>query len=155
MRTHLLRLAAHSTWADARLLRAVQSLSGDATAVLRELGHIRGAQAIWLSRITGAVPLLGVWPTLTPDELAQHGATLDAAWERVLETLTDDALAQHVEYRNLAGAARRTRLGDILLHPFTHGQMHRGKANAALRAMGAEPVGVDYIAWVWEREGAG
>lgn len=151
---YLQHLATHSAWADARLLDAVTRTSGDRTAVLRELGHIRGAQAVWLSRLDGTAPLLPVWPTLTVDELARHGATLDAAWRQVVDALTPDVIEQYVSYRNLAGAERRTKLGDILVHLFTHGQMHRGKANAALRVMGAEPVSVDYIAWAWDRETA-
>lgn len=151
---YLRHLATHSAWADARLLDAVSHINGDCTAVLRELAHIRGAQAIWLARLEGSAPTLPVWPTLTADELAELGATLDAAWHRIIDALTPDALEQYVSYRNLAGAERRTKLGDILVHLFMHGQMHRGKANVALRTAGVDAVSVDYIAWVGERETA-
>lgn len=154
MISYLRQLATHSAWADARLLEAIARADVDRTAVLRELGHIRGAQAIWLARLEGTAPTLPIWPTLTCDELAALGATLDATWHRLVDALTPDALEQYVSYRNLTGAERRTKLGDILVHVFMHGQMHRGKANAALRAMGVDAVGVDYIAWVWERETA-
>lgn len=154
MLSYLQHLATHSAWADARLLDVASRINGDRTAVLRELAHIRGAQAIWLARLEGTAPLLPVWPTLTAEELAALGATLDAAWHRIIDALEPDALEQYVSYRNLAGAERRTKLGDILVHVFMHGQMHRGKANAALRTMGIDAVGVDYIAWVWERETA-
>lgn len=141
------RLAAHGAWADARLLGAAQRAPGDPGIVLRELAHVRGAQETWIARIEGRDATLPVWPTMTTHELAQAGATLDAHIRRVLATLTPSMLEREVAYSNSAGRAFSTPLGEILLQVLTHGQYHRGKANAALRAMGAEAVPVDYIAW--------
>ena len=144
---HLQRLAAHGEWADARLLAAVQRAAGDITAVLRELAHVRGAQETWMARIEGRAATLPVWPTLTAGELAETGAALDAQWRRLMSSLTPSMLERDIAYANSAGRAFSTPLGDILLQVLTHGPYHRGKANAALRAIGAEPVSVDYIAW--------
>jgi uncharacterized damage-inducible protein DinB len=147
MISHLERLVAHSAWADERLLAAAQRASGDTTDVLRELAHVRGAQETWLSRIEGRAATLPVWPTLTLEELGSAGARLDERLRQLVATLTPAMLNREVTYATLAGRTFTTPLADILLQVLTHGQYHRGKANAALRAIGAEPVAVDYIAW--------
>lgn len=144
---HLRRLAAHGAWADARLLRATASAPGDVAPVLRELSHIRGAQETWLSRVDGRSARLAVWPTLTIADLEADGSMLDAALRDRLADLQASALERIITYSNSAGTAFHTRLGDILLQVFLHGQYHRGKANAALRAAGAEAVNVDFITW--------
>jgi uncharacterized damage-inducible protein DinB len=149
----LQRLAAHGEWADARILAAAQCAAGDVTIVLRELAHVRGAQETWIARIEGRAAALPVWPTLTASELAEVGPALDARLRRLIAALTPPMLERDVAYTNSAGRTFSTPLGEILLQVLTHGPYHRGKANAALRAIGAEPVSVDYIAW--QRESGG
>jgi uncharacterized damage-inducible protein DinB len=147
---HLQRLARHGEWADARLLNAARAAAGDRAAVLRELAHVRAAQEIWLSRIEERAATLPVWPTLGVDEIAAAGATIDGALRTLFEGLTADALSREVVYKTSAGVEYRTALGDILLHALTHGQYHRGKANAALRQIGADAANVDFITWIRE-----
>lgn len=148
---HLSSLRAHGEWADARLASAVCDIPDDATGkaaeALRELAHVRGAQAIWLSRIEGRAATIPVWPAYSAVELAQVGAAIDERLRRLFATLTPESLEQEIAYTNLQGLPFRTALGEILLHLLVHGQYHRGKANMALRDAGAAPVGVDYIAW--------
>lgn len=146
----LQRLARHGEWADARLLNAARAAAGDRAAVLRELAHVRAAQEIWLSRIEQRAAALPVWPTLGLDELAAAGAAIDAALRTLLDGLTTDALNREIVYKTSAGVAYRTALGDILLHALTHSQYHRGKANAALRQIGADAANVDFITWIRE-----
>jgi uncharacterized damage-inducible protein DinB len=88
-----------------------------------------------------------VWPSLTLSELARIGPPLDAQLDRTLSALSPSGLEAQVRYVTGAGQTFHTPLGDILLHLLLHGQYHRGKANAALRAIDAEAVGVDFIAW--------
>lgn len=148
---YLQSLHAHGAWADGRLLEAARAAAGAPPEALREMCHVRGAQEVWLARIEGRVPALAVWPDLTLAELAVAGATVDAAWRAFLAELQPASLGQQVEYSNSAGRAFSTPLGEILLHLMTHGQYHRGKANAALRAAGADAPGLDYIMWQRER----
>lgn len=150
MLNYLTKLAAHGAWADARLVTAAQRATGEVAPVLRELGHIRGAQEIWMSRIAGRAPTIAVWPALTADELARLGPTLDTALLALLGSLSVPDLERVIRYTNSTGTTFDTPLGEVLLHLLTHGQYHRGKANALLRAAGAEAVNVDVITWLRE-----
>jgi uncharacterized damage-inducible protein DinB len=144
---HLRSLCAHGAWADQRLLGALQGAGRPVPDALREMAHLRGAQETWLSRIEGRKATLPVWPDLALDALATEGARLDAALASHCEALRPESLDRIVAYTNSAGDAFRTPLAEILLHLFLHGQYHRGKVNAAFRAAGAAPAGVDYITW--------
>jgi uncharacterized damage-inducible protein DinB len=144
---HLDALRRHGEWADTRLLEALRSAPRPVPEALRELAHVRGAQEIWLSRIEGRPASLAVWPDLSLDDLAHVGPSLDIAMRRLIDSTTAGALDRMVSYTNTAGLKFSTPLGEIVLHMLMHGQYHRGKANAALRAGGAQPASVDYIAW--------
>ena len=144
---HLVELRHHGEWADRRLLDAVRS--ADAPLAVRELAHIRGTQELWLSRIEQRASTLPVWPDLSVEALALTGTTVDAAWRKFLAGLRDDALSRPIAYTSIAGDPFTTPLSEIVLHTMLHGQYHRGKANAALRAAGSAPVSADYILWQW------
>jgi uncharacterized damage-inducible protein DinB len=148
MLDYLIKLASHGVWADARLVEAARRATGDIAPVLRELGHIRSAQEIWLSRIVERAPTVAVWPTLSADALAKLGPSVDAGLLDLLGSLTIADLSREIVYTNSTGTTYRTPLDEVLLHLLTHGQYHRGKANALLRASGAEAVNVDVITWL-------
>lgn len=143
---YLESLRRHGVWADARLLQAVKAAPNTPADVLSELAHVRGAQATWLSRVLGEESLLPVWPQLTVEELEEVGDVIDAKARDLHATLRVEDLPRAVRYRNTQGEYE-TPLGEILLHVAMHGQYHRGKANALLRAAGLEPAPVDFIFW--------
>lgn len=94
----------------------------------------------------GEESLLPVWPQLTVEELEEVGDVIDAKARDLHATLRVEDLPRAVRYRNTQGEYE-TPLGEILLHVAMHGQYHRGKANALLRAAGLEPAPVDFIFW--------
>lgn len=144
---HVRDLQTHGEWADGKLLFAAQSAMAPIPIVMRELAHVRGAQEIWLSRIENRASTLPVWPTLSVDELGRTGQAIDVGLRTFCEQLDAATLDRVVAYTNTAGQMFSTPLDQILLHLFTHGQYHRGKANVALRDAGVEPASVDYIQW--------
>ncbi len=147
MTEHLDLLRRHGVWADARMLTALRSATQVPPAALREQAHVRGTQATWLARVKGEQPLLEIWPDLTLDGLEEAGQVLDRMLHDLHSGLGRDDIGRVVSYHNSSGGPFETPLADILLHLALHGQYHRGKANAALRAAGVEPVAVDYIVW--------
>lgn len=145
---HLDLLRRHAAWADARMLLALKAAAASfPAAALREQAHVRGAQATWLARIAGEEPILDIWPDLTVDELDEVGQVLDASSFELHARLGPEDVSRAVRYRNSRGEPFETPLSDVLYHLALHGQYHRGKVNAGLRSVGAEPVAVDYIAW--------
>lgn len=142
----LSRLYHHGAWADARLLEATRRVPVTVPEALRELAHVRGSQATWLARIRGRPSPLAVWPELDLADLERVGPELDGSLIDLVDSLGVADLERVIAYENSAGE-QESALTDILTHLAVHGQYHRGKANAALRAAGAEPVNVDVITW--------
>jgi len=142
------KLFAHLKWADERTLGALRKAGSPPPRAAELFAHVLGAEHTWLARIAGRAPSAPVWPAPTLDECERLMRETHDAWEAYLATLTDGGLAKQVHYANSAGAEFDSRVDDILLHVCLHGQNHRGQINAALRAAGAEPSPVDYIAYV-------
>lgn len=141
------RLWEHAVWADGKLLDALRAGAAGALA-WREYAHVLGAEAVWLARLEGREATTAIWPALTPDEADALSRSVRDGYAAYLERLDDDALDRLVAYRNSAGQAFSTAIGDILLHVALHGQYHRGKINLMLRQDGLAPVPTDYIAFV-------
>jgi uncharacterized damage-inducible protein DinB len=51
--------------------------------------------------------------------------------------------------QQLGSPAGPTTLGETILQVLTHSTHHRAQVNTRLRALGAEPPMVDFIAWLW------
>jgi RimJ/RimL family protein N-acetyltransferase/uncharacterized damage-inducible protein DinB len=144
----LLRLLAHLGWADRRALHALSIAASPPPRLLELYAHVLGAEAIWLSRLTGDPPLAGVWPTLSIDECRELAARLDQEYRRWVWWLTPADLRRMVSYRNSAGEAFESVVEDILLQVCLHGSYHRGQIASGLRAAGETPSPTDFIAFV-------
>ena len=75
-------------------------------------------------------------------------AELDRGYREFLWSLEPAALPRMIRYTNSTGQEFHTTVEDILLHVCMHGCYHRGQIAARLRAVGAEPLPTDYIAFV-------
>ena len=85
---HLASLRAHGEWADTKLVAAAQLVAGDATVVLRELAHVRGAQEVVLAW------LLATTPVMIPIPGATKPATVDSIVRSLSIVLTADQKAR-------------------------------------------------------------
>lgn len=137
----------YHTWATRQLADAlVRTPAPDA---IRPFAHALVADRVWLLRLRGEpTEAVALWPDLDAAgcrALALRNADAYAAY---LDALTEVDLGATVAYRNSKGAAYETAVADVLDHVLLHAPHHRGQANAALRAAGGEPPGVDFILWV-------
>jgi len=137
----------HCRWADGKLLAALVP-HPDATPAWREYGHVLAAEELWLARLAGREPTVGVWPELTPEETRELSERVSAAFGSTMNALEPEVLDRSIPYVTSTGDRFESRVGDILVHLFLHGQYHRGKVNLLLRQAGYDPAPVDFIALV-------
>jgi uncharacterized damage-inducible protein DinB len=142
------KLFAHLKWADHRTMTALARIAAPPPRTIELFAHVLGAEETWLSRIQGRPSSAPVWPAPTRKDCEALMPQVHEAWNRYMAALTEADLERSVHYANSAGAEFDSRVDDILTHVAMHGQNHRGQINAALRAEGAEPNDVDYIAFV-------
>ena len=111
------------------------------------------ARRVWLERL-GVIPAKTSGPFFPEGkELADTIADLKEVqelWSRYLAKLSDDELAQRIEYNSLDAGRFRNRIEDILTQLFTHSAYHRGQIASLVRAAGGEPAATDYIYWCRE-----
>lgn len=149
-------LFGYTSWANARLFDAAARLSGDhlsATiassfpSILGTLGHIVGAEWIWLRRWQGDSPTATpAWVTGSSlSELRARLAAVEAERDAFLGELADADLERIVEYRRASGESCVDRLADLVRHVVNHSTYHRGQVATQLRQIGVNPPGTDLV----------
>jgi uncharacterized damage-inducible protein DinB len=144
----------YSEWASRRLLDAAMALPAEQRerdlgsshkGVLDTLAHIVFADRIWLHRVlrtpeAAAEAVEVEWPRLW-----RQWADLAALW-------TDVELAQVLEYKDLRGAPRDSKLEEIVMHVVNHATLHRGQVLGMLRQLGVAPPQTDLITFYREQK---
>jgi uncharacterized damage-inducible protein DinB len=151
-------LYAYNAWANARFFEVVEGLDetrrtapleSSFPSVIATLGHIVGAEWIWLSRWRGTSPTTSPdWlesPTL--EALRARLSTVEAERAAFLAGLTEEALQRPLDYKLLNGDPHSTRLLDLLLHVVNHSTYHRGQLTTLLRQVGGAPPATDYVVY--------
>ena len=152
----------YNAWANRRSLTAAVALTleqftkpmGSSFPSVRDtLGHIFGAEWIWLERFQGRSP------SGLPD-VAQYPdiATLGERWgefePRLLHfvrSLTQGDLDRVLEYKTLKFGVYSNPLWQSMQHVVNHGTYHRGQVTTLLRQLGAQPILTDLMHYYRER----
>jgi len=149
-------------WARDRLLTAVQQIPEsdylaarpmDYGSIHNTLVHAYAAEVVWHSRWLGISPdrMQG------PSEISDL-ATLMARWRdhesRVrgfIDGLSDDTLAQNLDYRNTQGKEFRRLLWETITQVLNHGTQHRSEVAAVATQLGHSPGDMDFIVYLITR----
>jgi uncharacterized damage-inducible protein DinB len=142
---HLRRLFAHDAWANRAALESVAELAAPPARALRWLGHIAGAESLWLARLDGLASPIAIWPTLSLEECRTELARLAEAWQLYLGALTEADLSRRIDYTNSRGERWSNAVDDILTHVVMHGTHHRGQIASEVRAAAGTPATTDFI----------
>jgi uncharacterized damage-inducible protein DinB len=144
MSSPLDRLMRYDIWANGETLDSLRQISPPARS-LRWMGHIIGAELLWLARLREEAAPLPVWPDLSVDACATHLHQLSEQWLEYLTDADPDRLDQQVRYTNSKGEPWGSRVEDILTHVTIHSAYHRGQIASDLRAAGHTPAYTDFI----------
>ncbi|MBG6234461.1 putative damage-inducible protein DinB [Pedobacter sp. CAN_A7] len=135
----------YNNWANQLLFDALK-LQREAIppVCLLLLSHLTNAQNIWVSRITGITPAVGVWEDFTLADCEKHHHLSSNALTQVIADFKEE---EHISinYTNTQNESYTNALGDILLHIFNHGTYHRAQIAAEMRKNGLVPLNTDYI----------
>ena len=139
------RLFEYDRWANQEVVRALRAAESVAPQALTTLGHVVGAERLWLARVQHDAGRVVVWPELSLDGCASAIDATALGWRDFLGKLTPAALELPVAYTNSQGERWSNRVDDILTHVVLHSAYHRGQIASELRRSGAEPVYTDFI----------
>ncbi len=143
--SHLQRQFEYEFWANGEEVRLLSGLPEPPVAAVRLLGHVFGAQILWLDRLQNRPPRIAVWPDLSPAELPARLQETEAGWRSYLAALSESDLASRCHYTNSKGEPWENSVLDILSHVLLHSAYHRGQIALELRRSGNTPPYTDYI----------
>jgi len=138
----------YDRWANARMFEAVDALTDEQFASVREtLVHIVGVEWIWFQRCNGANP------RSTPDwmdnptrnVLRTQLRAIERDWQEYAGALRDEDLPRVIEYVRLAGEPGSRMLVHLLQHVVNHSTYHRGQVATRIRQAGGTPVETDFL----------
>ena len=154
-------LFVYTIWADRLLLSALRAVAAeDLTrdtgssfpSLLGTMGHILGAERVWLSRFVGSplhLPNLSVYPDFDALEAAfqEYWPQLEA----YLASLRPEDLHRELTWTNTLGVTRTLVLWGLLLHFVNHSSYHRGQLVTMLRQLGYAAPGTDLVYYLADR----
>jgi uncharacterized damage-inducible protein DinB len=148
----------HMAWADAAtwtsVLASPTALQDD--AILHCLHHFHVTQKAFL-RVWRGEPRDAPYEPLEDPAAYLRGvrechqaalAHLESLGDAGLSSVLSVPWAEMVE-RRIGRPPGETTVGETALQVVLHSSHHRGQVSARLRAIGATPAMVDYIAWLW------
>ncbi len=152
-------LFAYSAWANALVFESAAALSAEQLghsvassfpSIGATLGHIVGAEWVWLRRWLGESPS-GFPEWVTKPVLADLKARLsEVERERAafVASLSDSDLVRVVSYRTLSGKSFSDPLDGLMRHVVNHSTYHRGQVVTQLRQLGFKPPTTDLIVFM-------
>jgi len=143
--TYLRRHLTWNAWANRETLNALRAASHVPSRALGVLGHIVGAERLWMRRMGHDSPVMPVWPQLTIDHIDSALRPLSADWDEWTAALDEAALAGVVDYTNSKGEPFTNTVADILSHVVLHSSYHRGQIATLLVQAGELPAYTDFI----------
>lgn len=145
----------YTAWASKLLADAAGTLSAEELvrdfgtadkSVLGTLVHVFAADRIWYSRVVGPPQDFFIRPEdHSLEVLRTEWPAVHERWLAFAETITPEAAAGVIRYKDLRGNEHGQPLWQILLHMVNHGTHHRGQVSGFLRAMEHKPPTTDLI----------
>jgi len=153
----ILTICDYNYWANARVLNAAASVTADQFTAPFALSHgsLRGAlvhvlaaETVWRLRCQegispAALPAESEFPSL--EVLRERWAEEESAMRTFLASLTDERLAQKIQYTTTKGVPFENVLWQLLAHVVNHGTQFRSEAAIALTAYGQSPGDLDLL----------
>jgi uncharacterized damage-inducible protein DinB len=91
---------------------------------------------------------LPIWSQVDIENCAELIKQNEESFTAYFTHLANTDLDKIITYKNSKGREFKYSIRDILTHVALHGQYHRGQINSRLRAVGIEPVTIDFITFV-------
>ncbi len=144
----------YNFWAQDQFFAAVADMTeeeflrdlGDGVGSLRDkLGHICGADDIWIRRIQGEASPQFRTPDSDRMTYIESQKAVRHKYHTLLEGLSEVDLLKEISYKNLKGVDFTTPLAEILMHVANHATYHRGQAASIVRRLKGKPPVTDLI----------
>jgi uncharacterized damage-inducible protein DinB len=162
MKAHFERMARYSRWANRRLYGAVAQLepeeihaprSGFFPSIAKTLNHMVVTDRIWMGRFVGRLSDHKRLDEAPYDDFAELTAAREAEDQRIIaffKELPPARIESVLDYKNMAGESKSSKLLPLLAHFFNHQTHHRGQAHGMLSSTRVAPPSLDLVLFIYE-----
>lgn len=143
----LKQFSEYNNWANSLLLEALlANVDALPESCISLFSHIVNAQTVWVCRINGTTPSVGVWQ-VNDLEICKKmlGESVAALSQIAYPEMTESPV---IKYTNSIGDYYENSVADILMHVFNHGTYHRAQIAKEMKLHDIPPVNTDYIQFV-------
>ena len=154
-----MQYAAYHIWANAALLRGIESLpeeiqlaprSASFPSFYKTVLHLLDAESIWWQRLKLQERIERPSDTFSGSfsELSTALQRQDKQWQDWLQAASENMLQHEFIYRNLKKQRFKQPVYQMLMHLFNHGTYHRGQLVTMLREAGVTKIPpTDFMVW--------
>jgi uncharacterized damage-inducible protein DinB len=153
MKKYFQNLFDYNDWANSKILEKLflNNKGDDNTRKL--MSHIVSVQDTWLERIKETENYkIDIWEIYSAQELQILSDNSSKVWQKFISKLTNDDFENICSYKNSKGTEFTNTYQEILTHVINHSTYHRGHINQLLRLKSIEPVSIDFITYVRNKE---
>jgi uncharacterized damage-inducible protein DinB len=144
MTSQLQRLLQYDLWANRETLKSLGQAIPPPRS-LKWMGHIVGAEFLWLARLENQTSPMPVWPDLSLKECGRRVGEVSGKLLEILAGESPVGLNEQISYTNSKGEIWSSSMEEILTHIAIHSAYHRGQIAADIRSAGQTPAYTDYI----------
>jgi uncharacterized damage-inducible protein DinB len=144
MTLRLGQLLQYDLWANRETLKSLGQAIPPPRS-LKWMGHIIGAEFLWLARLERQPSPMAVWPDLSLKECDRRLGEVSRKLVDGLGSASPERMADEISYTNSKGEDWSSTVEEILTHLVIHSAYHRGQIAADVRAAGQTPAYTDYI----------
>ena len=145
-------LLSHQAWADARFFRAWEASSFLGDEELRQrTDHLVSTQEAFLQVLKGDEVMLSEHALPEFQDLKARCEANHQVFRALARGLDEASLVRTVRLPWFPDPPCVISVSDALLQVCMHTQHHRGQTMARLRSLGAAPMNVDYVIWLWKQ----
>ena len=146
-------LISFNTWANGKVVESLRSCPALPEAGVLRLSNI--LENNWYVYDIIFERDLSKWDddrNYTIEECIAEIPKIEAAYQELLQSLTEEQLARTVRFKNVVGDMVERRIGDLIFHTFDHCTYHRGQIAMIVREHGGEPAKTWYNRWIAETQ---
>lgn len=159
MKEILNQLAAYQVWANATLLKLIETLPEEELLAQRSASfpslyktslHLLDAESIWWQRLKLQERIERPSEAFSGNfaELSAALQKQDKQWQNWVQAASEAMLQHEFIYRNLKKQRFKQPVYQMLLHLFNHGTYHRGQLVTMLREAGVQKIPqTDFMVW--------
>jgi uncharacterized damage-inducible protein DinB len=156
------RMIDYTYWANRKVWGCIEELSDEQFkhpfdysigSIHQQVVHMMDTEWLWLRRVRGEQPdaVISTEDYPTREKVRARWDQVEAGWKAFTAALTDEHVAQTIEYVSVNGLVRRSQpMWEGLAQIVNHATDHRSQTLALIHQVGGKTLAQDFIFYSWE-----